>query len=83
MLILNNMANLHSLPLYEPGTQRKINIYNKKSCHLSHLNSRKYIADLKYSLFINFKTIPSLFSFYISYNKHLNLDANILNLNNN
>ncbi|KAG1765069.1 hypothetical protein EV702DRAFT_1204719 [Suillus placidus] len=73
-------VDLPLLPLHEPGTQREIKVYDKEGRHIPCFIGRTHINSPECGILINLETIPQLFSLYVAHDEHLNLDADILDI---
>ncbi|KAG2080366.1 hypothetical protein BD769DRAFT_1685099 [Suillus cothurnatus] len=73
-------VDLHSLPLRERETKKEINIYNEEGRRIPRFYGRSRVDGPKCGLLVNLETIPQLFSSYVTHDEHLDLDADILDL---
>ncbi|KIK32147.1 hypothetical protein CY34DRAFT_760389, partial [Suillus luteus UH-Slu-Lm8-n1] len=73
-------VDILTLPLHEPGTQRELNVYDEEGRRIPRFVGRTRTNGPKCGLLINLETIPQLFSSYVAHDEHLNLDADILDV---
>ncbi|KAG1828592.1 hypothetical protein DFJ58DRAFT_737721 [Suillus subalutaceus] len=74
-------VDLLSLPLHESETHKEINIYDKEGRRIHHLIGRNCTNAPQCSILVNIKTISQLFSLYVAHDEHLDIDADIPDLN--
>lgn len=71
------IVDLHALPLRDPATHKEINVYDEEGRRIPRFNGRSRLDDPKCGLLVNLETIPQLFSSHVALDEHLDLDADI------